>query len=414
MTGMLDPNLPPPHTNNVWYSQSSSDTVFVLVHGIFSDSRSCWLYANQSTPTRNLYWPELIRDDNSFANASIFLGGYYTSVDAGNYDILQASKELRDGLQRQEVLKRQNVIFIAHSAGGVVTRHMIYHNQSLFRNKHVGIVLYASPSTGAHLADTLSFLSEWFNQRLGAQLQTDSVFLKDLDSNFRDLIDRSRSDPDALHITGAECIENHFIIHRKFLPDKVTVVSETSGSHYFGSPTYLRNTDHFSIVKPDGLAHPTHQFLAAYYEKFKRDTYNNSKPVDRLGPKVDYDLVANVTGSIEEPTPNQKVCKTFRCSGVVAGLQEGLSLWLAVEKGVRIWPKESRPVPGTDNKWTVYLFEDGGSDNFSVALFIADQRASKRIQAWLDEGARTGNYVEMKNLQGARRIVRIDGLSIIP
>jgi hypothetical protein len=121
-----------------------------------------------------------------------------------------------------------------------------------------------------------------------------------------------------------------------------------------------------------------------------------------------------VTGSIEEPTPEQSVGKTFRCSGVVTGLQPGLGLWLAVEKGDLIWPKESRPVPGPDNKWTVNLFEDGGPGKFSIALFVADQEASKRIQAWLDEGARTGSYVDMKNLQGARRIARIDGLSVIP
>lgn len=127
-----------------------------------------------------------------------------------------------------------------------------------------------------------------------------------------------------------------------------------------------------------------------------------------------------VTGSIEKPTPDQNVGQTIQCSGVVTGLQPGLSLWLAVEKGASVWPKEGRPVPGPDNTWTASLFEDGkqtkeppGSNKFSIALFVADQEASKRIQTWLDEGNRTRSYDEMKDLRGARRIARIDGLSVV-
>jgi hypothetical protein len=127
-----------------------------------------------------------------------------------------------------------------------------------------------------------------------------------------------------------------------------------------------------------------------------------------------------VTGSIEKPTPDQNVGKTIQCSGVVTGLQPGLSLWLAVEKGASVYPKEGRPVPGPDNKWTASIFEDGklttgppDSNKFSIALFVADQEANKRIQTWLDDGNRTRSYDDMKDLRGARRIARIDGLSVV-
>jgi hypothetical protein len=144
------------------------------------------------------------------------------------------------------------------------------------------------------------------------------------------------------------------------------------------------------------------------------DKDNISTFVDMLDPKVRLDLMANVSGSIEMPTPHQELGRTFRCSGVVTGLQPGLDLWLAVEKGDGIWPKESRLVPGPDNKWTANVFEDGGLGRFSISLFVADPGASKRIQDWLDDGARTGSYGPMKNPPGtARRIARVDELSVI-
>ena len=125
-------------------------------------------------------------------------------------------------------------------------------------------------------------------------------------------------------------------------------------------------------------------------------------------------LENEVTGSIEEPTAKQSVGKTFRCSGVVTGLQPGLGLWLAVEKGDGFWPKESRPVVGADNKWTASVFEDGAAGKFSISLFVADQGASKGMQDWLNISAQTGSYREIKSLQGIRRVARIDGLQVIP
>ena len=41
----------------------------------------------------------------------------------------------------------------------------------------------------------------------------------------------------------------------RFLPDKKLVVPESSASHYFGAPVYLRGTNHFTTVKPTGIDH---------------------------------------------------------------------------------------------------------------------------------------------------------------
>ena len=122
-----------------------------------------------------------------------------------------------------------------------------------------------------------------------------------------------------------------------------------------------------------------------------------------------YDKVA---GSFTEPVTNAAVSRTIRCSGVVTGLQPGLSLWLAVEAGGFVWPKESVVLPDATNNWSGPIFEDGVTEQFAVSLFVADANADRRIREWLEAGRRTGTYAELRGIPGARRLARIDGLRL--
>jgi pimeloyl-ACP methyl ester carboxylesterase len=261
--------MPRPGQNNIWYEPNDSKTVFVFVHGIFSDSRGCWLAVDPKDQAHSQYWPELINNDDRLEHPAIFLGGYATAVDSGPYDIRQAAGELRDALKRNDVLKKDRIIFIAHSTGGIITRFLLVHNQDLFRGKAIGVVLYASPSSGAPLAKMLSFLSEFYRNSLGMQLQPSNPTLIDLNNDFKDLIYNPNSDPDNLTMTGAEGVENFFIVHRRWWPDTVLVVPEESASSYWGAPKYLRRTNHFTTVKPTSIDDPGHELLITFYDKYK-------------------------------------------------------------------------------------------------------------------------------------------------
>ena len=124
------------------------------------------------------------------------------------------------------------------------------------------------------------------------------------------------------------------------------------------------------------------------------------------------EIYDKITGSITNPKPDQIIGRTFECSGIVTGMQPNVSLWLAVEAGGYVWPKENKVFIDKDNNWSVTSFEDGSSDIFSVALFVADAEADKRIMRWLKLGRSTGNYSELKGIPTARRIARIDGLRL--
>jgi hypothetical protein len=125
----FDPEfIPEPGRNNIWYRRSDIGTVLVFVHGVLSDSRSCWLSKTEQTQE---YWPRLIAGDELFKDVGIYLGGYYTAVDAGRYEIRNAADELRDALSRggdSAVLSNNRIIFICHSTGGIVVRYILINN----------------------------------------------------------------------------------------------------------------------------------------------------------------------------------------------------------------------------------------------------------------------------------------------
>jgi pimeloyl-ACP methyl ester carboxylesterase len=261
-------------TNNFWYRFSGAcKTTVVFVHGIFSDSRDCWT-ASKTGNLDEIYWPDLLLQDQSrIGEVNVYMGGFFTAVDAGSYDIFDCSRELFSALSRVDeygnppVLHAPAIIFICHSTGGIVARHLLHKHKSSFSAKSIGLVLIASPSNGSDLAAMLAGLAEIYNSKLAAQLATDSSALQDLDRNFKDLVHDSERN---FTLTGVEAYENRFIIHRKWFPNKSRVVSESSAGKYFASPVHLSKTDHFTSVKPKRLNDPPHLLLVDFFRTFRK------------------------------------------------------------------------------------------------------------------------------------------------
>lgn len=270
-------NTPVERANNFWYDVNTSDTVIVFVHGIFSDSRGCWLFEDLVSGQR-VFWPDLIRGDDRLGRPSIFLGGFHTSIDAGDFSVAQCARELLEALERRETdgtrpaLDREHIVFVGHSTGGIVVRYMLERYQERFRHKAVGLSLIASPSLGSVWANVASLAARFYNQRLGLQLRWDGEALEDIHGRFRDLVD-DRSLP---RLFGMEACENKMILRdrvpgivRWMLPTRLKVVNSRSAGQYFGEVKVLRDTDHFTSVKPTGLDHPSHEFLVTFMSRFR-------------------------------------------------------------------------------------------------------------------------------------------------
>lgn len=247
--------------NNIWFCRTQSDLVFVFVHGFMSNSLSAWLVdeKNMQSP----YWPRIVAEDALFGPHSIFLAGYYADWKTTNYGIRQASAALQQQLLDKGVLEKKNIIFVAHSLGGVVVRHMLFHHRTDFEGRNIGLLLYASPSLGSDLAG--GWLGRLGGSELVAQLAKDSEQLKELDQNFRDLVEASYlGKPGGLKLRGAEYVEDLPLVG-------FSVVKPESASQYFGSMKSIGGSNHWTIVKPTSEKGDSHVRLRNFFRDFVKD-----------------------------------------------------------------------------------------------------------------------------------------------
>jgi hypothetical protein len=263
----------PEDLNSFWYVQNSSPSVVVVfVHGIMSDSRSCW------TESSGVFWPDLVATDKRLGRLAIFMGGYTTFAASGDLRIADAARELLDAMRQTDSdlrvgpLAHSEIVFVCHSTGGIIVRYMLERNQDLFHDKRIGLALIASPSLGANVAHTLDALLRFYNQQLGIQLQPGNADLVDIDNRFRDLIHQKRLD-----LMGVEAFEHYFVLRDAWLPAWLRqwlpnlghrVVPREAANVYFGAGKLIPRTDHFSVVKPRTANHPVHSMLVQFLTEF--------------------------------------------------------------------------------------------------------------------------------------------------
>lgn len=246
---------------NSWVHQTNSNTVVVFIHGLISDSVACWTSKNKT------FWPKLLAEDSLFGNAATFVASYETNLSSGGYDIDQSALAVLDELRvrpagERSPLSFDNIILVGHSLGGVVARRMLEQHREYFSEKHIGLVLVASPSLGSDYPKIFKRIVSLYGHKAAAQLSTNSSALLDLDNRFRFLMQRNPF----LSFTGAEACEHHGPIFSKYLPIRTRpIVGESSASRYFGGTKIIAGTDHSSISKPDSLDHVSHKFLRVYF-----------------------------------------------------------------------------------------------------------------------------------------------------
>ena len=88
--------LPDAAKNNVWYDASNSETVIIFVHGLLSDSRGCWLFSDKKQ-NNVVYWPQLVLEDQRLRHPAVYLGGYYTQLDANAFGVSDCAVQLFRG-----------------------------------------------------------------------------------------------------------------------------------------------------------------------------------------------------------------------------------------------------------------------------------------------------------------------------
>lgn len=269
-----------------WYQLNNSNTVFIFIHGLNSDSKKCW------TSPKGMYWPQLIVEDSRFGAPSIFMADFYTALTSNDYGVKDCAQEVFNQLLRIDTynnpppIKKKNLVFVTHSTGGIVARYMLEAWSDNFTEKKIGLCLYASPSFGSKLSSKLGALCGFFNHKLAQELQWGSSILEDLDDRFFGLLDKGK-----LAITGMEAYENKAPFKVPFLSARV--VEKGSAARYFGARTLVANSDHSSIVKPESMSCLSHQVLLDFltrkqFIQYKKDSFFNKPSLfDRYTPEFE-------------------------------------------------------------------------------------------------------------------------------
>lgn len=89
-------------------------------------------------------------------------------------------------------------------------------------------------------------------------------------------------------------------------------------------------------------------------------------------------------GRIASPTTSQRVARAFTADGTLAGIPRDKHVWLAVQIGNLVFPKEPE-IPAADQHFAQQVVEAGSPPDgrFSLVLLMVDADGQRTIQEWL-------------------------------
>src|SRR5260370_23401574 len=136
----------------------SNRAAIIFVHGVMGDERSTWTSGNQ-------YWPSMLDRDPTFNGQNIYVYHYPSPRLHRAFSIDEIAENLRLVLSTDGVLRHNELTFVSHSMGGLVTRAFILKYQRDVAPKIRLLYFFATPTTGSPYAKLANLVSQ--NQQFG-------------------------------------------------------------------------------------------------------------------------------------------------------------------------------------------------------------------------------------------------------
>ena len=148
----------------------------MFVHGVLGNSVSTWT----SSKTK-AYWPRLVRGDDAFKESDVFVYNYESSLYNTRLTISDLAANLDTALTTYRIFDdHQQVIFVAHSMGGLVVRSFLIKFQSKYA-QHVPLLFFvATPSTGSQLTKLAALIDSNNPQFKNLEAWNEVSYVKDL------------------------------------------------------------------------------------------------------------------------------------------------------------------------------------------------------------------------------------------
>lgn len=236
-------------------ANSAADRVIVFVHGVFGDGERTW-----TNDVTHAYFPRLVADDQVFAGADVWVDDYPTPHLSASYSIDELADHLRRHLRRDNVVtNHRQVIFVAHSMGGLVVRaYLLKYRDELPPDRVPMLYFYSTPTTGAEIASLVRLLSK--NPQLGdmrkmATGKSGVLATWDAQWNSSQYSQQVKS----------------YCAYETLRTSGVQVVQRESAEHLCNQPPDPIRADHGTIVKPASV--DDESFIAlreAYRDAFGR------------------------------------------------------------------------------------------------------------------------------------------------
>ena len=118
--------------------------MIVFVHGLHG-SRETWRAVNGA------YWPDMIRTDPRFAFSDIDVAEYPTPASNGKMSSTELADLLWIRLRQDKVWEHREVVFLAHSLGGILIEEMLLRHPAEAAKVRF-IVSYGTPHEGSSIA----------------------------------------------------------------------------------------------------------------------------------------------------------------------------------------------------------------------------------------------------------------------
>jgi pimeloyl-ACP methyl ester carboxylesterase len=229
--------------------------VIVFVHGLHG-GRESWRAANGA------YWPEMVRTDPRFAFSDVDVAEYPTPASNGKMSSVQLADMLWNHLKQNHVWEHREVVFVAHSLGGIVVEEMLLRHPADAAKVRF-IVSYGTPHEGSSIARMASVYDK--DPLLSDLSDTDSnAFLAQLEGDWR-----GHDAVNGIHrfcaYEGEDTMpESRFGKYLKAHARVVSYYSATYGCDVTTPPQEI-HADHMNMIRPLDRNSSSYDFFYRVY-----------------------------------------------------------------------------------------------------------------------------------------------------
>ncbi len=242
-------------TTSLALAQAPKARVIVFVHGLHGD-RESWRAANGA------YWPDLVRTDPRFAFSDVEVVDYPSPASNGKMSSIQLADMLYARLQKDHVWDHREVVFLAHSLGGILVEEMLLrHPKDAARVKF--IVSYGTPHEGSTVARVASIYDKdpLLNDLSDAG---SNLFLTQLEENWRGTTTVNSIHRFCAYEAEDTVATDGFLRYLKPHTRVVSYFSATYGCDVTTPPQEIP-ADHIHMIKPPDRNAPAYDFFRRVY-----------------------------------------------------------------------------------------------------------------------------------------------------